>query len=319
MDNSGYGQKLLYLVKRLFMRYLSDDVGALAAETTYYLILGIIPFMIFLVNSILFFAAPQIHTIIRLLQYLPHDMAISMETNVYRIIATRSTVWLFIGLIGALWSASQGVDVIIRSTDKIFFTDRNKQPWIIVKLKSIVFTLLIVFAMILSLGLMVFGNGVVYALNYFFTLPDVFLDLWTILKYGIPFCNLVLSLTLFYRFAPEENHASWTLIVIASFVVTSIWLLLTAGYGYYILQISHMGVTYGSLIGLVVLFIWFHLASIVIIMGGEFIMACREVKEYFENPAVYDITEDEALEKEDEVFEILDEENSDKKKTDRSE
>lgn len=68
--------------------------------------------------------------------------------------------------------------------------------------------------------------------------------------------------------------------------------MLTAGYGYYILQISHMGITYGSLIGLVVLFIWFHLASIVIIMGGEFIMACHEVTEYFADPQVIDMTDE---------------------------
>ena len=174
MNDSGYGQKLLYLIKRLVMRYIGDDVGALAAETTYYLILGVIPFLIFMVNSILFFAAPQIHTIIGLLQYLPQDMAVSMEHNIYRILSQRSSIWLIGGLIAAVWSASQGVDVIIRSIDKVFFTDRNKQSWLIVKTKSIVFTLMISFVMILSLGLMVFGNGVVYALDYFFTLPPVY-------------------------------------------------------------------------------------------------------------------------------------------------
>lgn len=292
MNDSGYGQKLLYLIKRLVMRYIGDDVGALAAETTYYLILGVIPFLIFMVNSILFFAAPQIHTIIGLLQYLPQDMAVSMEHNIYRILSQRSSIWLIGGLIAAVWSASQGVDVIIRSIDKVFFTDRNKQSWLIVKTKSIVFTLMISFVMILSLGLMVFGNGVVYALDYFFTLPTVFLKIWMITKYGIPFTCLVISLSVFYRFAPEENHSSWKLILLASFIVTLIWLMLTAGYGYYILQISHMGITYGSLIGLVVLFIWFHLASIVIIMGGEFIMACHEVTEYFSNPQVIDMTDE---------------------------
>ena len=81
MNDSGYGQKLLYLIKRLVMRYIGDDVGALAAETTYYLILGVIPFLIFMVNSILFFAAPQIHTIIGLLQYLPQDMGSVWNTT----------------------------------------------------------------------------------------------------------------------------------------------------------------------------------------------------------------------------------------------
>ena len=40
-----------------------------------------------------------------------------------------------------------------------------------------------------------------------------------------------------------------------------------------------MGLTYGSLIGLVVLFIWFHLAAMVIIAGGELIETWGETVE----------------------------------------
>ena len=54
---------------------------------------------------------------------------------------------------------------------------------------------------------------------------------------------------------------------------------LTAAYGYYILHVSSMGLTYGSLIGLVVLFIWFHLAAMVIIAGGELIETWGETVE----------------------------------------
>ena len=43
-------------------------------------------------------------------------------------------------------------------------------------------------------------------------------------------------------------------------------------------HISSMGLTYGSLIGLIVLFVWFHLTAEVIILGGEGIMAWKERK-----------------------------------------
>ena len=150
------------------------------------------------------------------------------------------------------------------------------QSWITVKAKSILFTMLITFAMLLSLGVTVFGNAVVYALDYYFTLPDVFLQTWDRLKYTIPFGNLVLTLSVFYRYAAHRYRTKWSRAVSASVIVTAFWLLLTAGYSYYVLNISHMGLTYGSLIGLVVLFIWFHLAAMVIIMGGEFIATWKD-------------------------------------------
>ncbi len=67
--------------------------------------------------------------------------------------------------------------------------------------------------------------------------------------------------------------------MVTSFLVTLIWLGLTYGYGYYMLHISSMGITYGSLVGLVVLFIWLHLTAMVIIAGSEFIMTWKELQE----------------------------------------
>lgn len=273
-DSSG-----LFFIKRLIQRFNDDNVTALAAEATYYFILGLIPFMIFLVNSMLFFAAPQIHVIMSLLSYLPDDVAVAMEANILRIIQARSSVWLFIGLAGALWTSSQGVDTLIRSTDLAVYGDRNRQSYIRVNAKSIIFTLFISFAMILSLGLIVFGNAVVYAIAYYFHVPEILLKLWTVVKFGIPFVIIAFSLAVFYEYAPAGRRSDWRRVITSAFLVTSIWIALTAAYGYYILHVSSMGLTYGSLIGLVVLFIWFHLAAMVIIAGGELIVTWDEMVE----------------------------------------
>ena len=88
--------------------------------------------------------------------------------------------------------------------------------------------------------------------------------------------TLVLSLSVFYRYATHSYRTKWCRAAVASVFVTAVWLLLTGGYSYYILNLSSMGLTYGSLIGLVVLFIWFHLAAMVIIMGGEFIATWKD-------------------------------------------
>ncbi len=276
----GIQKTVKFFALGLAKRFMADDVSALAAETTYYLILGLVPFMIFLVNAVLFFMAPQISVVMQLLSYLPSDFAVALEGYVYRIIAGRSSIWLVLGLVAALWSGAQGIDVVIRSTDKAMSNDRNRQSWITVKAKSLLFTLLIVFAMVLSLGITVFGNAVVYALDYYFTLPAMFLHTWNLLKYAVPFFILVLSLSVFYRYATHRYRTKWSRAFTASVLVTLVWLLLTGGYSYYILNLSSMGLTYGSLIGLLVLFIWFHLAAMVIIMGGEFIATWKDYERF---------------------------------------
>ncbi len=272
------GNTFLYFARRLVRRFLDDDVNALAAESTYYFILGLVPFMIFLGNAMLFFAAPQVEFILRLLTYLPHEVAMTIEGHMYRILQARSSLWMFVGLGTALWTSSQGVDTLIRAMDRAFFGDRNKQSYVVVKAKSLVFTLLISFAMILSLGLIVFGNAMVYGATLYFQIPPLFLDLWTLAKYGIPFAAIALSLAAFYQWAPAGKRHDWLSVIVASFLMTFLWLGLTAVYGYYMTHISSMGLTYGSLVGLIVLFVWFHLTAEVIILGGEGIMAWKERK-----------------------------------------
>ena len=237
----------VYFIKCLIKRYIDDDVGSFASEASYCFILGLIPFMIFLVNCILFFAAPQLDTILDLLQYL--------------------------------WTASQGTAVLVRGMDKIFFQDRNIQSWLKVSLKACFFTVFLVFAMILSLTLIVFANAVVFLVqDYIMELPPVFWQVWRPSRYAIPFVVMSLSLSAFYRYAPNRYITKWTRIIPASFLVAAALLFLTAGYGYYILHISGMGVTYGSLIGLIFLFLWIHLAVQIILAGGAVIMAWEDMR-----------------------------------------
>lgn len=269
----------VFFIKTLINRFLDDDVGAHAAECTYYFILGLVPAMIFLVNFILFFAAPQIQYIQRLLTYFPPDVAQVLQENILRILRARSSGWMAVGLATALWTSSQSVDTMIRAADKAFWGNRNIQLYFWVKVKSLFFTVFISFAMILSLGLIVFANAVVYAVDYYFGVAPLILRAWTILKFSIPFVIVSFSLAIFYHLAPARRVMEWKQIVVTSFLVTSIWIGLTYGYGYYMLHFSSMGITYGSLVGLVVLFIWLHLTATVIIAGSEFIMTWKEMQE----------------------------------------
>lgn len=270
----------IYFIKSFIKRYVDDDIGALASEASYCFILGLIPFLIFLVNCILFFAAPQLDTIMNFLMYLPEQFATSMEENVARIVEGRSSLWLIFGLAGSVWTASQGASVLVRGMDHIFFQDRNIQSWFKVSVKACVFTVLLVFAMIFSLLLIVFANAILFFIEeYIIRLPEVFWMIWEPARYGIPFVVMSLSLAAFYRYAPSRYITKWTRIVMASFAVTVILLLVTAGYGYYILNVSRMGMTYGSLIGLIFLFLWLHLAVQVILAGGAMIMAWGDMRE----------------------------------------
>lgn len=267
------------LLKRCITDYVDKDADSFAVEASYFFILGMIPFLIFFVNCLLFVAAPEIHRILAFLSYLPESFAEPLKENIIRIINGRSTLWLFIGLLVSVWTASRGTSVLIRGMDCIAHGNRNIQSWLAVNLKACFFTVFLVVTMIVSLGLIVFANAIIWVIHsYVFAFPDFFLQLWKWLRYIIPFVVMSLFLSVFYRWAPDRKYKKFFPLVVVSFIATVCLLLVTGAYGYYVLHISNMGVTYGSLIGLIFLFLWIRLALEVVLFGGVMIHVWSERK-----------------------------------------
>lgn len=234
--------------------------------------------MIFLVNCILFFAAPQLDTILDLLQYLPAQFAASMEENIARIIAGRSTIWLFAGLGGAVWTASQERPSLSAGWIKYF--SGQKYPVLVQGQPE---------SLLLYRISCICHDSFSYADRFCqcrrIPCTGLYHGTAACLLAGLaavavchPFVVMSLSLSAFYRYAPNRYITKWTRIIPASFLVAAALLFLTAGYGYYILHISGMGVTYGSLIGLIFLFLWIHLAVQIILAGGAVIMAWEDMR-----------------------------------------
>lgn len=258
-------------------RFYRDNGLSISAEATYFMIMGFFPFMIFFANVILFFMASQLPMILHLLTYLPTEIEAVLVDNIHRIFEARSTIWMAVGLLTGLWASAQGVQVMIQSSDQAFHEDRNKQNWFILKFKSMLFMIFLVLSIIISLGLTVFGNALVYGMRHIFDLPSIFFTLWDWAKYGLPFTSLITTLTFFYRFSPCTYRPKWSRTFLISILVTAIWLIATSAYSYYMLHISAIGVTYGSLVGLIALFIWFRLIAIAIIIGNEILMTWNDL------------------------------------------
>lgn len=277
-----------YFAKRLYERYSGDDVSGMSAEATYYLILALVPFLIFIINILLFFAASKIDDVLAFMAYVPGDTRATLEPIIMDIIGARSSAVLGVGLLLALWSASKGVDTLIRATDQAFGTNKQAQTYVQIKLKSVVFTMLIAGTMVVALGVLVFGNAIVQAIDKYFSVDIGLLVVWNIAKYLVPFVAMIIVIAIFYRYAPGfikyRGRIPWRYSLTASAVVTTLWLLMTAGYSFYVSNIANMGATYGSLVGLMILFIWLNLTSLILIMGAEFIMAFEETKAAFAIP-----------------------------------
>ncbi|MBQ2087787.1 MAG: YihY/virulence factor BrkB family protein, partial [Selenomonas sp.] len=251
----------------------------MASGTTYYFLLGFLPFLVFTVNLMLFVMASQVDAIYGMAShYLPERMAGPLMSDITRIMASRSSLWMWVTGLFSLYSFVQGLVILTRATDSLDYANtaamaRDNRHNILVYAKGIIFTFGLMVVIFLSLGLPVFGNSLVYYLNEDGQLPAFFLGLWNFLRVFLPFVVLVVWLTFFYIFAPHSYTPPFRQAFITALLVTFLWLAATGIYGWCMTLIPSMGIAYGSLFGLFALFVWFKFIVSFIIYGIEFLMA----------------------------------------------
>ena len=256
----------------------------MASGTTYYFLLGFLPFLVFTVNLMLFVMASQVDAIYGMAShYLPERMAGPLMSDITRIMASRSSLWMWVTGLFSLYSFVQGLVILTRATASLDYANtaamaRDNRHNILVYAKGIIFTFGLMVVIFLSLGLPVFGNSLVYYLNEDGQLPAFFLGLWNFLRVFLPFVVLVVWLTFFYIFAPHSYTPPFRQAFITALLVTFLWLAATGIYGWCMTLIPSMGIAYGSLFGLFALFVWFKFIVSFIIYGIEFLMALNEME-----------------------------------------
>ena len=256
----------------------------MASGTTYYFLLGFLPFLLFTVNLMLFVMVSQVDAIYGMASpYLPERMAGPLMSDITRIMASRSSLWMWVTGLFSLYSFVQGLVILTRATDSLDYANtaamaRDNRHNILVYAKGIIFTFGLMVVIFLSLGLPVFGNSLVYYLNEDGQLPAFFLGLWNFLRVFLPFVVLVVWLTFFYIFAPHSYTPPFRQAFITALLVTFLWLAATGIYSWCMTLIPSMGIAYGSLFGLFALFVWFKFIVSFIIYGIEFLMALNEME-----------------------------------------
>ena len=256
----------------------------MASGTTYYFLLGFLPFLVFTVNLMLFVMAAQVDAIYGVAaHYLPERMAGPLMSDITRIMASRSSLWMWVTGLFSLYSFVQGLVILTRATDSLDYAQteniaRDNRHNVLVYAKGIIFTFGLMVVIFLSLGLPVFGNSLVYYLDESSHFPAFFLWLWNFLRVFLPFVVLVVWLTFFYIFAPHSYTPPFRQAFITALLVTCLWLAVTGIYGWFMTLIPSMGIAYGSLFGLFALFVWFKFIVSFIIYGIEFLMALNEIE-----------------------------------------
>lgn len=266
---SGYFKDLLKHIQRA-------DITGLAAQLAYFFLLSLFPLLIFIVTLLPYLNLDEAQVFRFIENYAPAEVYILIEGTLSDILLNRNGGLLSIGIIGTIWSASNGMNAIVKSLNRSYEIEETR-PFFIVRGLSVVFTLLMIVLFIIALILPVFGQQIGSILFSYFGFEESFIKLWNNLRWTITPLIMFVVLVALYWIVPNQKLFLKSVLPGAAFAAIG-WISVSLGFSYYVTNFGNYSSTYGSIGGIIVLMLWLYITGIILLVGGQINAVMQERK-----------------------------------------
>ncbi len=252
---------------RLINRVKEDDLFGIASQLAYSLLVSLFPFIIFLMTVIGNSNLEEEVVLDYLSRVLPGEAFNLVESTVVEVLNHENIGLLSFALIFAIWSASKGIDAIIKSLNKAY-DEVEKRGLIARYAVSIFSTIIFAFAILLVLLAFVLGGVIRDALMKYFPEPQLIATLWQVLRYTVAIGMIVITFAVIYRFAPSRR-LRWKEVFPGALVASIGWIVTSIIFSFYVNNFANYTRFYGSIGAIIILLTWLYLTSFIILLGGE--------------------------------------------------
>ncbi|AZB41672.1 YihY/virulence factor BrkB family protein [Bacillus sp. FJAT-42376] len=251
----------------LLRRFSRDEVAGLSAELAYFFLLSLFPFMIALITLIAFIPLSVEDLLKFIRQYAPADSIMVMESALYQLMNQESGLLFTFGILAAIWSASNGIDSIMRAFNRAYDVRENRS---FLKSRAIAILLAIVMMAVIVIALLfpVFGQEIGLFVFSAFGIPELFFTVWNIIRWVASAIIIFFIFILLHKLAPNKRMM-WSQAFPGALLSTVGWIVVSYLFSNYVSNFGNYSATYGSIGGIIVFMIWFYLTGMIIIMSGE--------------------------------------------------
>jgi membrane protein len=257
------------LARRTYREVLADDCLGLAAELAYYFFLALFPALLFLVAIVSFIPVAGLLDAItnNLARVAPGEVLSIVQDQVLKIAHNQDGGLLTLGMAGTIWSTSSGLNAIIATMNQAYDIQEGR-PWWKVKLVALGLTVALAAFIVISFTLVLVGPTLAEKVAAWAHLGPAFAWTWTIVQWPIVFLLVTLAMALIYFYAPDAVQ-QWIWIAPGSVLATTLWVVISLGFKFYVKHFASYNATYGAIGGVIVLMLWFYLSALAVLVGAE--------------------------------------------------
>lgn len=251
----------------MFQRYLRHDVALQSAALAFYLLFMLFPFLIF-ISALLGLLDLDVAAIsLELGEILPREVVEFAAVYLRYVAANPNPRLMLFGLFFSIYFPMRATNSLMRAVRTAYHLG---PPQNLIKqfLKTLLYTILLIAAIALTLTLMTVGDRLLNTAVEMFHMPAFVAELWARLRF--PVAGVVGYFALFILYAmAQDYYQPWRNIWPGTAAALAAWLGISWLYSYYVENIAHYSLLYGSIGTVIVLLIWLNLTSVVLILGAE--------------------------------------------------
>lgn len=261
LPGKGMGWKEFFMA--LKQEWQGDNVSLVAGALTFFAVLALFPFLLFLVSLAGLIINPeQAAVLVEELGRVAPEAVTQILGNRIRSLAQSNSVGLVtVGALGAVWAASSGVVKLMGVLNTAYDVKESRPFWKVRGIAILVTLVAAVLSIVAALG-MVALPGFAGALGE----PLGTVLMW--LRWPVAALLIMLVWALLYYFLPDTQQ-SFRLITPGSVVGVLLWLAASWGFSVYVRNFGNYDVTYGALGGVIILLLWMWISSQAVLLGAE--------------------------------------------------
>jgi membrane protein len=257
-------------LKRTVKEFQNDNLTDWAAALTYYGVLSIFPGMIVLMSAFSLIGNDDTAQ-----QAVDEVVPPQYGDDVNRFLTQLSDaqgsagILAVVGVLGALWSASGYVSAFMRASNSIYDVPEGRPVWKTVPIRLGI-TIAIGLLLIASAAIVVFTGPVAERVGDFIGLGPAAVTVWDIAKWPVLVAIVSFMFALLYWASPNARHGGFRWVSPGGILAVLLWLVVSAGFAFYVANFSSYNKTYGALGGVIAFLVWLWISNIAVLLGAEF-------------------------------------------------
>jgi membrane protein len=264
------------LLRRSLTTSFDDNCLAIAKGAAYSALLSFFPVLTSAATILVQSGAPFMSTTIeRALSQIVPPGSESLVVQQFRITGARPIALLIVAGLISLWAASGVIKSLIEGFQAAYRVPRNRS-FLRGNLMAIALVLLAAAPLMAATLLIVFGNQVEKVVLNLMKVDPLLNPLtwgWRMVsrlaRWTVAFLTTILVTTLLYYFGPNREQR-WRLVWPGAVLATVLWMLATSGFAWYVRNIGHYNLMYGSVGAGIALLVWMYLMALIALLGCEF-------------------------------------------------